>query len=60
MPLLPSKICGTALWDVHILRRLDHTRPHKSALKASYTLWLEPPHFCCAYLHNGKVLISPK
>ena len=35
-PLLPSKCCGTALWDVHILLRLDHNSPHKSALEASY------------------------
>jgi len=60
MPLLPSKSCGTALWEVHIISRLDHKSPHKSALEACYTLWLEPPHSCSAYLHNRKVLITPK
>jgi len=49
MPLLPSKSYGTALWDVHILLLLDHKSPHRSALEASYTLWLEPPQSCCAY-----------
>jgi len=38
MPLLPSKSWGTALWDVHVLLRLDHKSPDKSALEARYTL----------------------
>jgi len=54
MPLLPSKSCGTALWDVHSFTAAGPQEP------PSFTLWLEPPHFCCAYLHNRKVLITPK
>jgi len=27
MPLLPSKSCGTALWDSHTFLRLDPQKP---------------------------------
>ena len=60
MPLLPANSCETGSWDVHTRLRLDHKSPHKSALEASYTLWVEPPRFCCPNLHQRKVLMIPK
>jgi len=45
----PTHFCG---WT--------HKSPHKGALEANYTLWLQPPLFCRAYLHNRHVLIERK
>jgi len=61
MPLSLSKICGTDLLDVHLFLQLDPQGPPQWRFRrARYTIWLEPPQFCSACLHNRKVLISCK
>jgi len=56
MPLLPSKSCGTALWDAHTFLRLDPQKPPQERFRsqlhslAPATTFLSPisPQPACA------------
>jgi len=60
MPLLPSQNVWNRFGTSTYICSWTHKGPYNGASEGSYAHWLEPPQFCCAFLHNRKVLLSGK